>query len=209
MGTTDSLAALARPVLAAAGLELWDVEVSSRLVRFLVDRPSGVDLDAVATAGDVLAPILEDHDELLPAGSYDLEVSSPGIERTLRTPEHFQRSTGALLAVKTKHPVDASGARRLRATLAASDGEAVELVPEGATEPLRLPVAEIERAHIVFEWGPAPRPAPKRTKRERAKKGGARSSTEASQARPARPAPHPGPATGGTAPAADEKGSGS
>jgi ribosome maturation factor RimP len=209
MGTTDSLAALARPALDAVGLELWDVEVSPKLVRFLVDRAGGVDLDAVAAAGTALAPIIEAHDELLPVGPFDLEVSSPGIERTLRTAEHFRRSAGALLTVKTRQPVDASGARRLRATLTGSDEESVELLAEGASEPLRVALADIERARIVFEWGPpgGARPGKGPAKQPKAQRRQTKGSARAGAAGRGH---QQNPRSGGAGrPAADEKGSGS
>jgi ribosome maturation factor RimP len=159
LAPTALLRELAEPLLADAGLALWDVEVSSDVVRVLVDRDGGVDLEALAHASRVVSSLLERHDDLVPAGSYQLEVSSPGLERTLRTPEHYRRLTGSLVSVKTAGPVN--GSRRHRGVLNQADDSGCEILPEregGGT--LRLAYDQIERAHTVFEWGPASRPAP-------------------------------------------------
>jgi ribosome maturation factor RimP len=154
MGSTDSLAGLARPLLAQAGLDLWDIEVGPSRVRILVDRPGGVDLDALSAATGVLSPLLDEREDLVPAGRYDLEVSSPGIERTLRTVDHFRGYVGSLLALKTK--VAMGGARRLRATLVAVADDAIDVVIEGSPQPVTVPLDQIERARTVLEWGPQP-----------------------------------------------------
>lgn len=157
MGSTDSLAALARPLLASAGLDLWDIEIGPSMVRILVDRPEGVDLDALSAATGVLSPLLDERDDLVPAGHYDLEVSSPGIERTLRTVEQYRRYIGSLLALKTTIAI--GGSRRLRATLVAVADHAIEVVIEGTPEPVTVPLDQIDRARTVLEWGPKPQQA--------------------------------------------------
>lgn len=157
MAPTAALRALAEPRLARAGLELWDVEISRDLLRFLVDRADGVDLDALSEASRVVSQVLDDHDELVPAGAYQLEVSSPGLERTLRTPEHYRRYVGTAVSVKTLHPVE--GSRRHRGVLTAADETGCEVAPEDAPQAsLRLSYDQIERTRTVFEWGPAPKP---------------------------------------------------
>ena len=70
----------------AAGLEIWDVERSGATVRVLVERPGGVDLDSISQLSSAVSAILDQRDDLVPAGRYMLEVSSPGLERRLRYP---------------------------------------------------------------------------------------------------------------------------
>lgn len=152
MGSTDSLAALARPLLTEVGLELWDIELTPSMVRILVDRADGVDLDALAAATSVLSPLLDAREDLVPAGRYDLEVSSPGIERTLRTVEQYRRYVGSLLALKTTIAI--GGSRRLRATLVAVAEAAIEVVIEGSPQPVTVPFEQIDRASTVLDWGP-------------------------------------------------------
>ncbi len=152
MGTTDSLAGLARPLLADAGLDLWDIEVGPSLVRILVDRPDGVDLDALSAATAALSPLLDEREDLVPAGRYDLEVSSPGVERTLRTVDQYRRYIGSLVALKTTAAI--GGSRRQRATLVAVVDDAIEVVIDGSPQSVTVHLDQVERAHTILEWGP-------------------------------------------------------
>ncbi len=164
MAQTATLHALAEPLLREAGLELWDVEVGRDLVRFLVERDGGVDLDALGDASRALSGLLDDHPELTPPGPYQLEISSPGLERTLRTPEQFRRFVGAVVSLKTTRPVH--GARRHRGRLVGVSDGGVELDPEAAPgERLPFGFDEIDRARTVFVWEASPKPGSRRSAR--------------------------------------------
>jgi len=166
VGSSEGVRLLAEPALAAAGLETWDVEIGRGVLRVLVDAPGGVDLDALTRASGIVSALVDEHPELAPEGSYQLEVSSPGVERTLRTPEHFRRYVGAEVNVKTA--VAVSGARRHRGRLAAVDDEGIELQPGDRPdgESIRIAFGEISRAHTVLVWGPTPAPAARRRGRK-------------------------------------------
>lgn len=153
MGPSQSVRELVEPMLTSAGLELWDLGVSAGLVRILVDRPGGVDLDALDGIARRISVALDAHDEVAPSGRYHLEVGSPGVERTLRTPDHFRRFVGALVSVKTTEPVD--GSRRFQGVVVDADDQGVALDGAG---PSRLAYHQIEKARTVLAWGPAPRP---------------------------------------------------
>ena len=151
----DRVHHLVQPLLAVQGLDVVDVEHRGGVLRVTVDRPGGVDLDAIADATRQVSAVLDREDPV--PGRYLLEVSSPGLERPLRTPAHFQRVVGSTVAVKTRPGAD--GERRLEGVLEAADDDGI--VVEGR----RLPYEEVERARTVFRWGPAPRPArPRRRK---------------------------------------------
>lgn len=145
---SERVRALVAPALEPSGLELFDVDLSGGLLKVTVDRPGGVDLDAISAATQVVSAVLDAHDDLIP-GRYLLEVSSPGIERPLRTPTHFQRAVGSTVAVKTCP--DTEGDRRIEGVLESADDEGV--VVSGRAVPYR----DIERARTVFVW-PQPRP---------------------------------------------------
>lgn len=154
MGAEEQIAEALWPVVSAAGLEIWDVERSGALLRVLVERPGGVDLDAISEVTGPISAVLDEHDDLVPAGRYTLEVSSPGLERRLRQPRHFASYIGQEVAVKVSEPID--GARRLRGILAeATDDDIILRVagPAGATEERRIALRSIERANTVFTWG--------------------------------------------------------
>jgi ribosome maturation factor RimP len=157
MGAATSLREVVEPVVTTAGLEVWDVESGPGLVRVLVDGPDGVDLDTLGRVTALISDALDSTD-LTPSGRYHLEVSSPGVERALRTPDQYRRFVGSVVSVKTAAPID--GERRFRGLLAGVDESGVTLVGEGdvAGDGRRLDFADIQKAHTVLVWGPAPKP---------------------------------------------------
>ena len=158
--THDRLADVLAPVVATVGVSLYDVEVTSsggaRTLRVLVDREGGVDLEAITAATDALSPVL-DTDAVVAAalpGTYLLEVSSPGLERPLRTPAHFAGALGTPISLKARSADGTS--RRDRAVLVGADDDGIEVEIDGARE--RVAYGDIVQARTVFEWGPAPKP---------------------------------------------------
>jgi ribosome maturation factor RimP len=161
------------PSLTAAGFELIDVERQGSVLRVTVDLlvgpsdtvdllvgpsdtvdllvgPSdtvdlslgGIDLEGVTAATRIVSDLLDSTD--LIGDRTTLEVSSPGIERSLRTPEHFQRFVGTEVAVKTRPGTE--GERRVDGVLETADDEGVVVAGR------RLSYGDIERAHTVFVW---------------------------------------------------------
>jgi ribosome maturation factor RimP len=160
MTTATRVRALVAPLLDDLGLEIYDVEATGGVVRIMVDRPGGVDLDTIALATRVISREL-DHADPIP-GRYTLEVTSPGIERPLRTPEHFRRAIGEVINVRT-HP-HAEGERRARGELVGVDDDGITVRSSDGAERF-IAFADVERARIVFEWGPAsgvPKPGSQR-----------------------------------------------
>ncbi|MDQ6617167.1 MAG: ribosome maturation factor RimP [Actinomycetota bacterium] len=146
----QSIGELVEPLVGAAGLELWDVEVNPRAVRVLVDRPGGVDLESLTDLARVVSAALDGREQLTPGSQYQLEVSSPGVERALRTPSHYERYVGTTVMVKTEAPID--GSRRLEGVLLAADTEGITLdLPTGA---MSLRYHQIQKARTVLVWGP-------------------------------------------------------
>lgn len=164
MAVHDRVMAIVVPVLADLGMELYDLEASGSLVRVTVDRPGGVDLDAIELATRIISREL-DHADPIP-GRYTLEVSSPGLERPLRTPAHFRGALGRVVQVRTQPGVE--GERRVQGVLAAADDDGVTVVVTGddgapAGTERRLAYDQIERARTVFEWGGQPKPGQPKT----------------------------------------------
>ncbi len=149
MGTSDDVERVAAPVLQSAGLELIDVELRSGNVVVTVDREGGVDLDTLASASRAISEAL-DREGAGPSSRYELEVSSPGLERRLRRPEHFRRFVGQLVALRTMPGVE--GERRLEGEIVAADDRGVVVTAPGLPDGRRLAYGDIERAHTIFDW---------------------------------------------------------
>lgn len=175
--------AMVTPLIADLKLDLYDIEFRGGVLRVTLDTPpgspSGVDIDTLALVTRMISRDF-DHDDPMP-GHYALEVTSPGLERTLRTPAHFQREIGKTLAIRLR---DTGGAdRRVQGTLvAATDTECTirldDAAPNGGDLVERtIPYAQIDRAKTVFVWGPAPKPG----KQPKAKKAAASVPTSATQ----------------------------
>jgi ribosome maturation factor RimP len=99
--------------------------------------------------------VLDERDPI--PSRYSLEVSSPGVERPLRTPAHFAKALGETVAVKTRPQVP--GERRLRGRLVSADQQGFELsLDESPAETMRLAYSDVDRVRTVFVWGPEPRP---------------------------------------------------
>lgn len=145
--------ALVRPVVESVGLELWEVtyrkERGRMILRVAVDRDGGVDLDTIAQTSERLSRRL-DLEGFAGTTPYSLEVGSPGLERALKEPRHFQRSVGLWVKVKTVEPVE--GRTVLEGALVSADAEAIVVASDGGE--LRVPYADVSSACTVFEWGP-------------------------------------------------------
>ena len=163
----ESIREFVAPLVVSLGLDLYDVEITgaghARAVRVVVDREGGVDLDTISDATRLISPALSAEGML--RDSDVLEVSSPGLERTLRRPEHFHGAIGMLVSVKH---VRAGETIRDRGTIVTADDDGIELALEAdsteraaterdASNP-RIAYVDVVAARTVFEWGPAPRP---------------------------------------------------
>ncbi len=141
------LAKLIEPTIAQLGYELSDLELklSGRdgIVRVFIDKPEGVDLADCEIVSRQLSALLDVEDPL--PGHYTLEVSSPGLDRKLTKPEHFQRFTGETIRVKLRFPV--AGRRNFRGALRSADEEKIEVEVDGESHSLQI--ATIESARLI------------------------------------------------------------
>src|SRR5579862_3302664 len=152
----DVLCGELSPVVGALGLDLVDVELSASTVRVTVDRAGGIDLDGLAAANRAVSSVLDRVDPI--PGRYTLEVTSPGLERRLRTPEHFQKALGTEIALRT---VPGTEPRRVHGELRAVDDEGIVVFgTEPALGEVRVAYRDIDRARTVFSWGAAPAASP-------------------------------------------------
>ena len=168
---------LVEPIASDLQLDVYDIEQRGGTMRVTLDTPPGsdrsVDLDQLALATRLISREF-DHEDPIP-GKYTLEVTSPGVERTLRTPAHFQREIGKTINVRLAN-VDAEQRRIQGVLVAADDRTATIRTDEGDGEIVErtLDLDDIDRARTVFEWGPQPKPGGKGAKKAKAKKSPAK-----------------------------------
>jgi ribosome maturation factor RimP len=145
--TRDQIAELLEPTVTRLGYELADLEVKvggkQGVLRLFIDRPEGIGLEDCVKVSRAVSALLDVEDPL--PGHYDLEVSSPGLDRKLTKVEHFQRFAGETVKVQMRFPIE--GRRRFRGTLVSSDDESIVVEVDG--EPHTLPVATIDTARLV------------------------------------------------------------
>jgi ribosome maturation factor RimP len=149
---------LVEPLLEAHGAELYDVVLGGATLQVLVG--GDVDLEGLATLTREISAVLDEADPM--PDRYTLEVSSPGLERNLRTPRHFAGAIGETIKVKTTN----TEARRADGVLITADDEG--FVVDTGTEQRRISYSEVERARTVFVWGATEKPvSPSRNRPER------------------------------------------
>lgn len=153
MGVLEEVRDLAEAVARRRQLRLWDVEMAGQpgrsVVRVFVDGQQGaVDLDTVAEVSEEISRALDLRDPI--SGRYTLEVSSPGLERSLKAPEHFALSVGKRVTVKTRHVLHGNGHRIDGKVVATSDDEVQVEVDDEAE--VAIPYDAIKSARTVFEW---------------------------------------------------------
>lgn len=158
MQPLEQLRAIATRVAASRGLEIWDLqsrrEASGHVVRVVIDRPGpaatpeeSVSIEDCAEVNRELSTILDVEDPLPYA--YTLEVSSPGLDRPLRTPEDYRRFAGRWAKVVVREAVD--NQKAFEGRLRGLDGDTVLFeAPNGRQH--RLPLALITRGRLEVEF---------------------------------------------------------
>ena len=156
MAAIDRVRPFVLPVLADLGLDLYDLEHAGGVLKVSVDKDGGVDLESIALATRLISRELDLHDPF--PGRYTLEVTSPGLERPLRTPDHFRRIVGWTINVRTQAHVE--GDRRVVGVLKSADHHGIVITVADSKTLTERAIAypDIERAKTVFEWAAAERP---------------------------------------------------
>jgi ribosome maturation factor RimP len=143
----DQLNELLGPLVSDLGYELWELEYAPRasgaLLRLYIDSPDGISLEDCERVSRAVSERL-DSDDPIP-GHYTLEVSSPGLDRVLRTPAHFERFAGERVRVEMTRPID--GRKRFSGQLLAATEREITLDVDGGR--VNLPIGEIHKARLA------------------------------------------------------------
>ncbi|MEL6870389.1 MAG: ribosome maturation factor RimP [Pseudomonadota bacterium] len=144
---TDTLETLLEPEVVRLGYELVDVEYQSAggssVLRVFIDGPDGISVDDCAIVSDGVSGILDVEDPI--PGEYNLEISSPGLDRPLKRPEHYEKYAGELIKVKMLKGF--VGRKRLKGVLTSLVDGTVALDVDG--KPVEVPLNQIESARLV------------------------------------------------------------
>lgn len=172
---------LVEPITSDLDLDLYDVERRGGTVRITVDTPpgsdAGISLDTLSLATRLISRELDHEDPI--TTQYTLEVTSPGLERTLRTPAHFKREVGKDVTIRlVGHAVPDGEPRRIDGKLIAADDTTATLLNAEGDERI-IAIADVDKARTIFEWGPKPKPGkgPGNTKTKNSSKSSQKSTS--------------------------------
>ncbi len=148
-----------RSLLSSLGLDLYDLEFAKGALNVIVQRAGGVDLEALTKANRAISEWLDLNDPI--PGRFTLDVSSPGLERRLRTSEHFRSAVGEVVTLREQR--EGEPTRRLEGPLLSVSDTSVTLADANVGEVV-VAIGAVERARTVFQWGGEPKPSPSRGK---------------------------------------------
>ena len=152
----DRLTAVVEPYVEAEGIELDDLEIVGTapgvVVRVTLDAAEPLGVDRLADVSRRLSRLLDQEDPISTA--YTLEVSSPGLERKLRRPRHYEKSIGRDVKVKTKADID--GERNHRGALVEADENGFVVDVDGSER--KIAYGDVVTARTVFVWEKAAKP---------------------------------------------------
>lgn len=146
----ETIEKMLKPVLESMGYQLVERELVTdmgRLIlRLYIDKEGGVTLDDCSEASRAISAHLDVEDPI--PGKYDLEISSPGIERPLRYREDFVRFAGEVVKLRTQAPID--GRQNYRGVLKGCDTENIYMTVDGTD--FTIPFSALLKARIVKDW---------------------------------------------------------
>jgi len=149
--TISKLIEIAAPVVTGAGYDLVDIEYRREqvgwVVRVYVDGAGGISFDDCERISRELGPVFDVADPIPQA--YSLEVSSPGLDRPLRTPDHFRRCIGSVAKLVLERGIE--GRRKFKGELVAVEDDATVVINVDG-QVFRLPVGDIDSAKLVPDW---------------------------------------------------------
>ncbi len=150
-GIAPLVEGLVTPKINELGFEVWDVEYVKEgaewYLRITIDSPNGIDLEACEKVHRAIEVIIDEADPI--EDFYYLEVSSPGIERTLKKKEHFDVCVGESVEIRLFAP-DKNGKKSYKGVLAAADDAGITVEADG--EAITLEYAAIAKANTFFEF---------------------------------------------------------
>ncbi len=162
----DRIQQIATPVVEGAGYEIvdleWKRELGGSILRLFIDKPGGphapgegITLDGCAAVSHELSTVLDVSDAMPAAGTYHLEVGSPGVDRPLKREADFSRVVGLKVKIRTRRPLGPSPGRRnfvgALVDILPTAGPGMTLKIDVGDRTCEVPLAEVEKANLVFD----------------------------------------------------------
>jgi len=171
-GFLDQVKKLAEDVSTQIGCRLYDIEFvpapGGRVLRVYIDKadPGGASIEDCSKVSRGMNEVLDANEEMIPGGNYDLEVSTPGLERPLREPWHFEAALGTMISVKTYGPLiehnpdvpSLGKARVVNGTLVSYDDKEIRLNwldsanAQAVEAMVVIPRSQVTKSHVVFAF---------------------------------------------------------
>lgn len=149
--TASTVEALLCPCVESLGYKLWDVEFvkegSGYYLRVTIDSEDGIQIDDCEKVSRAISPLLDEADPI--EQTYTLEVSSPGIERTLKKPEHYAKCLGSTVDIRLFSP-DETGSKAYRGVLKAQNDDKITVLCGEAEKVFEL--SKIAKANVFFDF---------------------------------------------------------
>ncbi len=146
-GTVRDLIA---PIADELGYDIWDVEFvkegADMILRITIDKDEGIDIEDCEKMSRAIDPVIDEADPI--ETSYRMEVSSPGVERTLTRPEHFVKCVGEKVEVRLYAPLN--GQKQIVGTLTSADEKSITVTV--GDEEVVLEKSAVAKAATVFDW---------------------------------------------------------
>ena len=162
---------LVQPVVAEAGFDLDDLAVSQagrrKVVKVVVDGDGGVSLDDIAKVSRAISAVLDERDGAIGDVPYTLEVTSPGVDRPLMSPRHWQRAVNRLVVASVEE-------KSVEGRVVAVDGDLVTLDVDGTAQSYTVNALSPGKVQVEFAKAPKqPKPprVPKEPKKQKKSKG--------------------------------------
>jgi ribosome maturation factor RimP len=150
----EKLRVIIQPSVEGAGYELvdleWKREPQGWVCRVFIDGPGGISHKDCERMSRELSPLLDVHDAIPHA--FSLELSSPGLNRPLRTAEHFRRHAGQKARIRLCRGIDGRRNYTGRIVAVAADGARVTVEVDGSE--VTLPLDDLERANLEYQFDP-------------------------------------------------------
>ena len=149
-----------RPLIESSGYSLYDLDFQGRNLRVFIEKEQGIGINDCVEVSRLINPVM-DVEDLVPGGRYELEVSSPGLDRELRRPEHFQSALGEVIHVITAEPMSSwnppenaedrffEKRKKFKGELVKFENDEIILIGEGREA--KVPLSGITRAYVDFE----------------------------------------------------------